>query len=266
MVIGAPDTGKSTLARYLYQALCKRGISTAYLDTDVGQSTLGTPTTMTVALGAGPGDDSFPPQGDQATYFVGANTPRGHMLPTVIGAFRLQQWALAQGTEALVVDTTGLVDKAHGGQALKQWKMELLVPGVVISLQRGRELEPILWPLRRDDRVQSLELPASPHAVERSRRDRITSRRLKLTRYFEEAQPRTLSLRQVAIYDVQRLAPGDLLAFQDGEGFALGLGVVEQVDHVGGIATVQTPLPESEDVTSVRCGTVRWDLINKREF
>ena len=266
MVIGASDTGKSTLARYLFQQLCRRGCRAAYLDADVGQSTLGLPTTLNVALAAGPGDDRFPPQGAGASFFVGATTPHGHLLPTVIGAYRLQQKALALGAEAIVVDTTGLVDKAQGGKALKQWKIELLAPSVVVALLRGRELEPILWPLRRDRRVRSVELPVSPYVVERPREARIARRRERLSQYLAGARPRLLNLRQMAIYDLERLALGALLAFQEVEGFALGLGVVEQADHLGGTAVVQTPLPSLAEVASVRFGAARWDLVNQREL
>jgi len=63
MVIGASDTGKSTLARYLFQELCRAGLRVAYLDGDVGQSTLGLPTTMTVALSSRTGDEQFTPTG-----------------------------------------------------------------------------------------------------------------------------------------------------------------------------------------------------------
>src|SRR5512136_2194612 len=109
MVIGASDTGKSTLVRYLFQELCRADLKVAYLDGDVGQSTLGLPTTMTAALSSGPDDERFGPHGLQVTYFVGSTTPRGHMLPVVVGAYRLQQKALALGAEVVVVDTTGLV-------------------------------------------------------------------------------------------------------------------------------------------------------------
>jgi polynucleotide 5'-hydroxyl-kinase GRC3/NOL9 len=265
MVIGASDTGKSTFARYLYTDLARRGCRAAYLDTDVGQSTLGVPTTLNLALSSEPGDDRFPPKGARATYFVGSITPRGHFLPTVVGTYRLKQRALAFGAEVIVVDTTGLVDEAQGGKALKQWKIELLEPGVVIGLQRARELEPILWPLRRDGRVRCVELPVSPFAMERSREVRIISRRDRLARYFEGAQPRQLTLRQAAIYDLEWLAAGALLAFQDAAGFALGLGVVEEADRLGGTMIVRTPLPGLDGVASVRLGTARWDLSNKRE-
>jgi polynucleotide 5'-hydroxyl-kinase GRC3/NOL9 len=266
MVVGASDTGKTTLCRFLYQELCRQDACSAYLDADVGQSTLGLPTTLTVALSTEAGDDRFPPQGYRATYFVGATTPRGHMLPTVIGAYRLRQKALSLGAEAIVVDTTGLVDKAEGGRALKQWKIELLAPEVVIGLQRSRELEPILWPLRRDDRVRCVELAVSPHTSERSREARIARRRERLARYFEQAQPRLLSLSKTAVYDLERLTIGALIALQDADGFALGLGAVQEADRLGGMITIRTPIPSLEGVKSVRFGATRWDTTSGREM
>jgi polynucleotide 5'-hydroxyl-kinase GRC3/NOL9 len=266
MVIGASDTGKSTLARFLYQSLCRQGRQAAYLDTDVGQSTLGMPTTMAVALAAAPGDDRFPPQGGRASYFVGATTPRGHMLPTVVGAYRLQQKAASLGATAIIVDTTGLVDAAQGGKALKQWKIELLAPSVVVGLQRRQELEAILWPLRRDRRVRSVELPVSPHVVERAREVRIARRRERLTGYFRPARPHLLSLRQFAVYDLERLANGAILALQDAEGFTLALAVVEQSDRLAGTVIVRSPLSTLDKVASVRFGVAHWDLANEREL
>lgn len=266
MIVGASDTGKSTLARYLFQLLCQSGIQAALLDTDMGQGIVGLPTTMTVALSSGPGDAQFPPQGARVTYSVGATTPRGHMLPTVIGAYRLQQKALALGAEAVVVDTTGLVDRTQGGKALKQWKIELLAPSLVIGLQRGRELEPILWPLRRDGRLHCIEWGVSPHVVERSREARIARRRERLARYFEGAQQHLVTLRQVAVYDLERLAVGALLAFQDAEGFVLALGAVEQADRAAGTVRIHTPLSSLDGVVSLRFGATRWDLLDRQEM
>jgi len=266
MVVGASDTGKSTLARYLFQQLCRQGVPAAYLDTDVGQSTLGLPTTLNLALAAAPGDDRFPTPGSPLVYFVGATTPRGHMLPTVIGAYRLQQRALTLGAKAIVVDTTGLVDRTQGGKALKQWKIELLAPSVVIGLQRRNELEPILWPLRRDGRVQSLELGVSPHVQVRAREARIARRQERLARYFDGAQPRLVEMRRMPIYDLERLAVGALLAFQDAVGLSLALGVVEEADRLGGKVIIRTPLPGLDGVASVRLGAARWDLANRREL
>jgi polynucleotide 5'-hydroxyl-kinase GRC3/NOL9 len=266
MVLGAPDTGKSTLAAYLYQALRRRGHRAAYLDADVGQSCLGLPTTLNLSMADEGADFSFPPQGLHFAYFVGAVTPRGHMLPMVVGSHQLQQKALSLGAEVIIVDTTGLVDREQGGKALKQWKIELLAPSTVIGLQRGRELEPILWPLRRDRRVRCVELAISPYATVRSREARIARRRERLARYFRKAQTRELVLAQTAVYDLERLEAGALLAFQDGEGFALGLGVVEEISRPAGKVRVRTPVANLEDVMSVRFGAARWDLPGQREI
>jgi polynucleotide 5'-hydroxyl-kinase GRC3/NOL9 len=260
MIIGASDTGKSTLAGYLYQELCRRGCRAAYLDADMGQSTLGLPTTLNLALSSEPGDDRFPPQGRKVTFFTGSITPRGHMLPTVVGSYRLQKEALLAGAQAVVVDTTGLVDRSQGGKALKQWKIELLAPSVVVGLQRVSELESILWPLRRDGRVRCIELSVSRHVVERSRQARIERRNARLAQYLNLARSRSVSLRQTAVYGMEQLAAGALVAFQDQEGFALGLGVVEEICRGGGTIVVRTPLPDLEDVVSVRFGAARWDL------
>jgi len=266
MVIGASDTGKSTLARYLFQELCRCGVCTAYLDGDVGQSTLGLPTTMTVAMSSGPGDERLSPHGARATYFVGSTTPRGHMLPVVVGAHRLQQKALAMGAEVVVVDTTGLVDPAEGGRALKQWKIELLAPSTVIGLQRERELESILWPLRRESRLQVVEWRVSPRVVERPREVRIARRRAQLADYFRRARPSVVPLRQTAVYELGQLAMGVLVAFQDMEGFTLSLGVVEEADRLEKTMIVRTPLSGLEGVASLRFGAVGWDLANQREL
>ncbi|MDH7500916.1 MAG: Clp1/GlmU family protein, partial [candidate division NC10 bacterium] len=69
MVVGKADVGKTTFARYLYERLSEHSRKVAYLDGDPGQSTLGPPCTLTLAL-AREGDQSFPPQGAVWMFFV----------------------------------------------------------------------------------------------------------------------------------------------------------------------------------------------------
>jgi len=266
LVLGESDTGKTTLARYLFQEIARRGLRPAYLDSDMGQSTLGLPATLNLALARAAGDEGFPPGGPRASFFVGAITPRGHMLPTMVGCKRLQDRALALGAEAIVVDTNGLVDRAQGGKALKEWKIELLAPALVIALQRGSEMEPILWPLRREGRLRLLEFRVSPQARERSRERRIARRRERLAAYFRQARPHLIAMGKMAVYDLEYLAPGALLALQDGEGFCLGLGVVEEADRRAGTITLRSPLPGLDRVASVRFGPIRWDLARENEL
>jgi polynucleotide 5'-hydroxyl-kinase GRC3/NOL9 len=273
MVIGESDTGKTTFARYLFLQLCRCNSRVAFLDCDVGQSTLGLPTTMNLAL-SGSEPSAFPPvpspvegsEGKTWSYFVGATSPRGHMLPTVIGARKLQEKAQELGAEAIVVDTTGLVSRAAGGGALKQWKIELLEPSVLVGLARGPELEHILWPWRWDKRVRVYDLPVSGHVIEKTRTRRITHREGKFLRYFQKAHTLRVPFREVVVFGIEMMAGGRLLAFQDDQGFARALGVAKAYDRKGQELTVATPLPGLEGISSIRFGLLKLDPMTGQEL
>jgi len=265
IVIGESDTGKTTFARYLFLQLCRCHSRVAFLDCDVGQSTLGLPTTINLVL-SGSEPSAFPPEGDTLSYFVGATSPRGYMLPTVIGAHKLQKKAQELGAEAIVVDTTGLVSRAAGGGALKQWKIELLEPSVLVGLERGAELEHILWPWRWDKRVRVYDLPVSEHVIEKTRAERITHREERFRSYFQNAHTLRVPFREVVVFGIEMMAGGRLLAFQDSQGFAMALGVARAYDRKGQELTASTPLPGLEGVSSIRFGSLKLDPTTGQEL
>lgn len=265
LVIGATDTGKSTFARYIFSRLAEHYGRVAYLDCDVGQSTLGPPTTMAAAFSR-PGEPDFPPKGETSFFFVGSISPRGYMLPTVIGAYKLREWARERGAKAIVIDTTGLVDRAAGGGALKQWKIELLEPEIVIAFARGMELEHILWPWRRDERVRVIELPVSSYVNPRGREERIEYRRRCWQSYFSSAEVFKVPLRGLAIFNLENMAPGRLLAFQDGQGFSLALGVVREYERETRTLSVFSPLTGLEMVRSLRFSALNLDPESGHEW
>lgn len=259
LLLGATDSGKSTFALYLFQRLLEAGLHPAYLDCDIGQSTLGLPTTMNLAIASGvlrtaEEGAPFPPQ-PGASFFVGSITPRGHMLPLLVGCQRLLQQAWELGARSVVVDTTGLVDPAQGGLALKQWKVELIRPQTVIALVKGRELEPILWPLRLAGSPRVVELPVSPEARPRDRAERIARRQRLLNRYFRGAGLLSFPLGRLPIFDLYRAAAGRLAGLLDAHGFTLALGVVEKLDRETGTLWLRTPLQDARQVASLRIGT-----------
>jgi polynucleotide 5'-hydroxyl-kinase GRC3/NOL9 len=265
MVIGESDTGKTTFARYLFLQLCRCHNRVAFLDCDVGQSTLGLPTTLNLALSDGE-PSAFPPDGEVFSYFVGATSPRGYMLPTVIGARKLQQKAQELGAEVIVVDTTGLVSRLAGGGALKQWKIELLEPSTLVGLERGAELEHILWPWRWDKRVRVYDLPVSEHVIEKTRTERITHREERFRSYFQTAHTLGVPFRDVVVFGIEMMAGGRLLAFQDDEGFAMALGVARAYERKGQELTVSTPLSNLEGVRSIRFGSLKLDPTTGQEL
>jgi len=266
MVIGRSDTGKTTLARHLYHQLCGHCGKVGFLDCDVGQSTLGLPTTMTLTLSATDEEPNFPPQGEAFSYFIGSTSPRGHMLPTVVGARKLQAKAQEMGAEAIVVDTTGLVDRAAGGGALKHWKIELLQPSALVSLARGPELEHILWPWRRDRRVRVHELRVSKHVQERNRETRIRYREERFRNYFGTAGAMKVPISRTVVFDIEEMSRGRVLAFQDEAGFTLALGVAQEYERSSQTLAVRTPLTNMDGVSSIRFGTLRLDPATGQEL
>jgi polynucleotide 5'-hydroxyl-kinase GRC3/NOL9 len=259
MILGDTDVGKTTFARYLFVELCRLGRRVAYLDGDVGQNTLGLPATMIVAVCDQDGMLSFPPVGPRAVFFVGAVSPRGHMLPVVVGAHKLQTWAGCQGAEVIVMDTTGMIDPVVGGGALKQWKIELLQPTALFALARGAELEHILWPLRRRKDLRLHELPVAREVREKAREVRVTHRAERFRRYFANAGLLSVQLNRLPVVGLGGTARDRLLAFQDEVGFVLGLGVVQDLDPGQRALSVRTPLPGLDGVASLRMGELRLD-------
>ncbi len=258
VVLGATDSGKSTFARYLFRQIHSDAHRPSYLDCDVGQSTLGLPTTLNLAI-----TPSRAKEWQTFTYFVGHISPRGHMLPLVVGAHRLQHRALSLGVDTIIADTTGLVDPAAGGVALKHSLIELLEPAALIGLRVGAELEPILRPWRHCQRLQVFELPAVSHVMPRDHEARIRYRHQRWLRYFRRAEPVILSLRSlahIAIFGLERASRGQLLALQDEQGFALGLGIIQSYDRRSREVVLHTPVPNLDGVCSLHIGVERFYL------
>jgi polynucleotide 5'-hydroxyl-kinase GRC3/NOL9 len=266
MVIGAPDVGKSTFAQYLYRHCVKAAESrcVAYLDGDPGQSTLGPPSTMTLTVGE-KGDDAFPPRGPTWRSFVGAVSPRGHMLPVLVGAARLAQAAQEAGAEVVIYDTSGLVDPAQGGAALKLAKIDLLRPSTVFVIQRELELEPLLAPLRRSHRVRVVDLHLSPAIRPRDSHARQAYRASQFARYFTTVHTLTVNWEQLAIVPPPKFIYHRLAAFEDAAGFTLGLGVIQVVDFRTRQATLLTPLQSLDRVDMLRLGDLTLELQTFRD-
>jgi polynucleotide 5'-hydroxyl-kinase GRC3/NOL9 len=264
LVVGAPDVGKSTFARYLYGRLCGAAVRAAFLDGDPGQSALGPPTTMTLAFGEA-GDVCFPPQGQAYRSFVGAVTPQGHTFPLLVGAARLVQAARAAGADAVIYDSSGLVDLAAGGVALKQVLVDLLRPSAVVAIQRGRELESLLAPLRRSQQVQVVDLRPSSAARRRDTSERRAYRAAQFAAYFRSGQSVEVDWSRMLVLPTPGFAPNRLVALENRDGFVLGLGIVLDRDAKARRVMLHTPLGSLYGVDTLRLGDVVVDLETFRD-
>jgi polynucleotide 5'-hydroxyl-kinase GRC3/NOL9 len=181
-LIGATDSGKSTLAAVLANEARASGRRVAVVDADMGQSSIGPPACVGMALveqEIGCLEELSP----AAVDFVGASSPVGHLLQAATSVAAMARAAREDGADTLIVDTTGLVS---GGiaRALKGAKIRLLDPEVVIALQEENEAEHLLVPYRARTRPRVVALPVSKAVRARSREERAANRQRKLGAYL----------------------------------------------------------------------------------
>lgn len=247
LIVGATDTGKSTLARCVINRLETNGRTVAHLDGDPGQGELGPPATMTLRR----------PDGETVRWFVGATSPRGHMLPVVTGARRLVD--AASGTNTVVYDTTGLVEPSPGGLYLKLSLLDLLRPNVVLALRSDDELESLLEPLRGRSGIDLRELPVPGDVETRDQEARSECRRRQFRDYFSDVG--TLSIRwpDYSVRPDLDFTSDRLIGLCDGDGFLLKLGLVKTVDRGDRTVTILTPPDSTDDLVELRPGDLRVD-------
>ncbi len=252
LLIGGTDSGKTSLASYLVQQWSGRLRTIALMDCDVGQGVLGLPATMTLRVFTGSTYTDY-------CFFVGAISPRGHMLRILVGVHTLYKKALSLGAETVIVDSTGLVDPGQGGLALKSAKIDLLMPCHVITLARGAELNPILTSWRNHPLVRITTLRASPHARMRSRAERVAWRRERWEAYFRQAVPLTFPLQSIAAINWLLPTAQRICAFVDAEGLCRGIGRITYVARGSSTITAETPLRSLEGVVAIRFGAPRLE-------
>jgi polynucleotide 5'-hydroxyl-kinase GRC3/NOL9 len=196
LLLGASDSGKTTLARWLMRTLAAAGRRVALVDGDIGQSTVGPPGTAGLAFAAPAQNESV--LAPVALRFVGAVSPAGQNLPLAVGLKRLADKASAMGAEVLLVDTTGFVI-GPSARRLKFHKIDLLAPQHLIALQRDDELEPILRLFEGRKGMAISRLPVSPHVIPRSFQIRRSYRAQRFSDYFRGSSLVELSLHEIGL-------------------------------------------------------------------
>jgi len=264
LILGAPDTGKSTLAHFLVVQLCRMGNVVALVDGDIGQSILGPPTTIGLAL-----FDFAPKQLDNiqliASYFVGSITPRGHMLEMLVGTKRIADRASQLDPGIIVIDTTGFVTGETAWE-LKFQKVDLLKPTHLIGLQRRREIEGLLKPhhFRPDMAIHRLKIPDKIRM--KSPDQRRSNRSRKFAAYFQEVKLYEKSLDGIKVVSPFKVRyrgkglKGVLIGLNDEANFNLGLGILENLDVHRGTISFVAPELDLTKIRIIRIGSIEVDL------
>ncbi len=261
LVLGANDTGKSTLVTRLAGALAAAGHAVGVVDADLGQSDVGPPTTVGLGLVRG-GLQCLGEAEVAALEFLGVTSPATCMQQTADATGRLVRRARERGCDRVLVNTSGLVEGALG-RALKRLKIERVAPDVLVVLQRSAECEPILDACGQAEPPAVVRLPAAPTA-RRSATARRHARRRALEAHLKGAASVTLDLARVVAWPaavVRGLAvievEGALVGLATSEGCTLGLGWVRGLDTATMRLTVDTCV-EPDRIAAVTIGRERY--------
>jgi polynucleotide 5'-hydroxyl-kinase GRC3/NOL9 len=268
ILLGATDTGKSTLAKFLIFNLCKRGLKVALVDADIGQSFLGPP--ATIGFSVFKSDPVWevvlsPPE----IYFVGSITPEGCFPIHLRGVKRMVDKAVSSGAEVTIVDTTGFI-LGETGKELKRRKIDLLSPRFILALQKSDEIEPILNLYQENPLYKIYRLPLSDQVKPKSIEERRINRTNKFQEYFKYSMTQELTIEKVQIEGEVLDPNGDILpldwalkingllvGLKDSNDEPLALGVIRNYFEEKKVVRVFTPLRDIQRVKTIQLSSIK---------
>ncbi|MCG9126623.1 hypothetical protein JT359_03375 [Candidatus Poribacteria bacterium] len=205
IVIGTTDSGKSTFCRFLIDFACTAGMKVGFVDTDVGQSQIGPPTTIGMQIYQPieiESEQNFLEQYQQSLdisdslYFVGDTSPHRSLLYVLSGTRLMVEAVYKQKTDFNVIDTSGYLHVSLGWQ-LKQQKIEIIQPQHIVCIGRKAEFEHIVG---YNDNFNNINIHyLLPHKDRRikSRIERTEYRNEKFKSYFKDASHQQLAFNQI---------------------------------------------------------------------
>lgn len=261
LLIGGLDAGKSTFARRVLSIAVEAGRVGAYLDADPGQKSVGPPACVCLKMirdeaDLAPDELARP----DALSFVGSTTPQGHLLPLVTGAARMLAKARASGADLVVIDTSGLVSGIYG-QQVKYHKVEMLEPDLVVGLQRGEELEPLLGVIQRFFSTEVVPLGVLPGVKATSVERRGELREQAMRRYLSgelqrfRIRPTVFMPALPPLFDLV-LLDRILVGLSDGAGSYTGVGYLETSAEDGILRLIS---PVADAPKALRLGSVHLE-------
>ena len=256
MMIGAPDTGKTTFSRILIERALSSGRTVSYVDSDLAHPTVGPPTCVGLKWLRSTDDLGALARADDLR-FVGEIAPDRFRLPQVAAVASLVDSARAEA-DLIVVDTSGTIAGVTG-QTLKYHKVELTRPDVVVAFQRGSEMEPLVGLLRRFLSANVLAIAAPTGVIPMSPEERMELRASRFVAALSEplqrwrVRPTVFSPSLPAGFDLSRL-DRLIVGVHDRTGRCLGLGVLE-FEETG--LRVRTSF--ADGMAGLRIGSARLD-------
>jgi polynucleotide 5'-hydroxyl-kinase GRC3/NOL9 len=192
VVIGGPDTGKTTLCTFLSNYLLSENRQVAVVDADIGQTDLGPPTTM-AAGEVKTNVTNLSQIKPSERLFIGLTSP-GHAKGKVVRSIKRLVGYHARPGKTVIVNTDGWVS---GSEAVlyKLQMLDKLQPDITLGIGDS-DIFPILQTGNR-----TTLLVGSPDTVkERTRIDRRELRSLGYQKYLAGASLRTFRMNGVKLH------------------------------------------------------------------
>jgi polynucleotide 5'-kinase involved in rRNA processing len=192
--------------------------------------------------------------------FVGSTSPQDHLLPLVGAVARLSTRARDEGADLVLVDTSGEVSGIWG-QLVKYYEVDMIEPDLVVGLQRGEELEPVLGVIQRFFGIDVEPLTVHANVETSSVEKRMEQRERSMARYFGgdlqrfRVKPTVFMPTLPPLFDLAQL-DRLLVGLSDGRGGFTGLGYLEYVRDDQGLRLIS---PVAEAPKALRLGSVRLE-------
>lgn len=240
LILGASDTGKTTLAAALGKRLAQSR-PVGIVDADIGQSHIGPPTTVGWAI-VDERQTDFSELTPGGISFVGDITPVGHLLQLTAAVAQCVE-QVSKVTELIIVDTPGFV-RGPAASALWWTVQRILRPKLLLAVQQNDELSDILAGLQYPG--CGLELIKSPPQIPvKSPQSRRSYRQSRFSRYFRDRHLYNVSLSDVAVQRGRNLSRenliGRLVALRDEKGVDVAIGVISDWQDDKDIAVIRAP-------------------------
>lgn len=246
-VLGGVDTGKSTYVRWIANELLSLNVKTAIVDCDVGQSDIGPPTTIGMAV-IKKHFSCYDEISADSIYFTGDVKPEGRLLQGLTGTIKMVEKAKGESCSHIILNTTGWI---HGAAIFyKHCKIDALSPGMLVAFQKEKELYPITSPYRKMSSIKSFFITPTSSARQRDRDERRKNRAEHFSRYFKNAPLLAIPAKRVGISGTHFPIDGEsvqnlLVALIDNSGDHSAVGIVRAYNSKIKMLEIKSPFDDN---------------------
>lgn len=259
LVLGATDTGKTTLIASLAKHLAKKN-TVGVVDADIGQSHIGPPATVGWSV-VEKAEFDFSKLTCRGISFVGDISPTGHLLQLTEGIFQCTKQA-SKASDIVIIDTPGFI---IGPAACALWwtVQRILKPNLILAVERNDELKNITDGLQHiQSKIERIQSPAEIKT--KSPQQRQSYRRRQFIKYFQNSQLYNISLNDVSIQTCGRVSYQNfvnrLISLRDESSIDVSLGLIKKWQKDNNSLVVSAPDIDTRRISCLVIGDVTIEI------